>query len=273
MSPNPRHLILKLLLGAEGEPISVRDAVDACSLFGIRENSVRVALVRLSAAGLVEAEARGTYRLGRKAVDLADDVRAWRAAESRVRKWTGKWVAVHCGALGRSDRAALRQRDRALALLGFRELERGLFIRPDNLVGGVAEVRARLYKLGLDADGAVFLLDALDDERESRARGLWNTKALTRSYVQWRQRLEKWLGAARSLDLETGARESFLLGTEAIRQMVFDPLLPEPLADVEARRAFVATLVEFDRVGHAIWHKLSSRTRADGASEGASAHH
>jgi len=273
MAPNPRHLILKLLLGAEGAPISARDAVDACGLFGIRENSVRVALVRLSAAGMIEAEARGTYRLGRKAVDLADDVRAWRAVESRVRKWTGKWVGVHSGALGRSDRAALRQRDRALALLGFRELERGLFIRPDNLVGGVAEVRARLYKLGLDSEAAVFILDALDDEREARARTLWNGKALTRSYLQWRQRLEKWLGSAKGLDLEVAARESLLLGTDAIRQIVFDPLLPEPLADVEARRALVTTLVEFDRVGHAIWHKLGSRTHADGASEGASAHH
>jgi phenylacetic acid degradation operon negative regulatory protein len=223
---------------------------------------------------MIEAEARGTYRLGRKAVDLADDVRAWRAAESRVRKWSGKWIAVHSGALGRSDRAALRQRDRALALLGFRELERGLFIRPDNLVGGVGEVRARLYKLGLDAEAAVFLLEGLDDEREARARALWKTKALTRSYLQWRQRLEKWLGTARGLDLEVAARESFLLGTDAIRQIVFDPLLPEPLADVEARRDFVTTLVEFDRVGHAIWHKLSSRTRAaEGAGEGASAHH
>lgn len=271
--PNPRNLILKLLLGAEGAPISARDAVAACSLFGIRENSVRVALVRLSAAGMIEAEARGTYRLGRKAVDLADDVRAWRAAESRVRKWSGKWIAVHCGALGRSDRAALRQRDRALALLGFRELDRGLFVRPDNLVGGVVEVRARLHKLGLDADAAVFVLDALDDERETRARALWKGKALNRSYVQWRQRLEKWLGGARGLDLEVAARESLLLGTEAIRQIVFDPLLPEPLADVEARRAFLTTLVEFDRVGHAIWHKLASRTPLEAAGESAPIHH
>ena len=82
MSPNPRHLIQKLLLGAEGEPISARDAIAACALFGIRENSVRVALVRLSAAGMIEAEARGTYRIGPKAVELADNVRTWRSAES-----------------------------------------------------------------------------------------------------------------------------------------------------------------------------------------------
>src|SRR4051812_37030877 len=117
MTPNPRHLILKLLLGAEGKPLSARDAIEACALFGIRENSVRVALVRLSAAAMIEAEARGMYRIGPKAAELAEDVRAWRTAESRVRKWSGAWLAVHSGALGRSDRAGLRQRDRALELL------------------------------------------------------------------------------------------------------------------------------------------------------------
>jgi phenylacetic acid degradation operon negative regulatory protein len=116
-------------------------------------------------------------------------------------------------------------------------------------------------------------MDGIDDEREARARSLWNGKALTRSYVQWRQRLEKWLEAAEDLDLEAAARESFLLGNEAIRHVVFDPLLPDPLTDVDARRAFVTTLVEFDRAGHAIWHQLASRPHAEEASEGAFLHH
>jgi phenylacetic acid degradation operon negative regulatory protein len=246
----------------EGGPLSARDAIDACALFGIRENSVRVALVRLSAAGMIEAEARGTYRIGPKAVELAEDVLAWRTAESRVRKWNGGWIAVHCGALGRSDRAGSRQRDRALKLLGFRELERGLFVRPDNLVGGVTEVRNRLYKLGVEPEAAVFAAQGFDGERDARARSLWNGKALTKSYVQMRQRLEKWLVRAKHLDKEARARESFLLGNDAIRSLVFDPLLPEPLADVSERRAFVDTVLAFDRAGHAIWRNLSSPEEA-----------
>jgi phenylacetic acid degradation operon negative regulatory protein len=273
VTPNPRHLILKLLLGAEGRPLSARDAIGACALFGIRENSVRVALVRLSAAGMIEAETRGTYRIGPNAAELADDVRAWRTAESRVRKWSGGWIAVHCGALGRDDRAGLRRRARALEMLGFRELHRGLFLRPDNLAGGVAEVRARLYKLGLDAEAAVFAVSGLDGERDVQARSLWNGKALTKSYVQMRQRLEKWLARAKGLDLEAAARESFLLGNDAIRTLVFDPLLPEPLADVNERRAFVDTVLEFDRVGHAIWRKLSSPRRAEETNDEAVAQH
>jgi phenylacetic acid degradation operon negative regulatory protein len=263
MTPNPRRLILKLLLGAEGAPLSVRDAIGACRLFGIRENSVRVALVRLAAAGLIEAEERGTYRLGLKAVELADDVSAWRGVESRVRIWRGAWIAVHCGALGRSDRAQLRQRGRALQLLGFRELDRGLFVRPDNLVGGVGAVRDRLYKLGLDAAAAVFLVSDLDEERDARARSLWDGRALTRAYVQGRKQLQKWLSRAHRLDLQAAARESFLLGSAAIRQLVFDPLLPVPLADVDERRAFVETVLAFDRAGHQVWRRLASRSAGE----------
>jgi phenylacetic acid degradation operon negative regulatory protein len=160
--------------------------------------------------------------------------------------------------LGRSDRAALRRRQRALQLLGFRDLERGLHLRPDNLAGGTAEVRIRLYRLGLEPDAAVFSVASLDDEREQRARALWNGKALTQGYVQGRQRLEKWLSRAKELELVAAAREAFLLGNDAIRNFIFDPLLPEPLVDERQRHAFVETLIAFDRRGHAIWRELGA---------------
>jgi phenylacetic acid degradation operon negative regulatory protein len=250
---SPRPLILKLMLGADGTEVSARQAIAACQLFGIRENSVRVALVRLSSAGMIEASGRGTYRIGPNAAGLAEDVRTWRGVESRVRKWDGAWAAVHRGATPGSDRAAVRRRDRALQLLGFREAEPGLFLRPDNLVGGVEVARERLHKLGLDGDAAVFVATDFDADREERVRALWDGKALTKSYVALRQRLKKWLERAPKLDPEVAARESFLMGSDAIRHVVFDPLLPDPLVDVGERRAFVETLLRYDRVGRAIW--------------------
>jgi phenylacetic acid degradation operon negative regulatory protein len=261
MPPNPRHLILKLLL-AENGPLSVQDAIGACSVFGIQENNVRVAITRLAADDMIEAPARGLYRLGPNASQLAEDVRTWRTAESRVRKdWNGEWIAVHCGALGRADRTALRRRDRALEMLGFRELDRNLFIRPNNLVGGVLDARARLQKLGLEDEAIVFVAKAFDDQTEKRARSLWR-KAV--DYKKWRLRLTAWLTRSSRLSLTTAARESFILGNDAIRHLVFDPLLPEPLADVKERRAFAAKVLEFDRAGHAIWKRLRN-LRAEAA--------
>lgn len=256
MAAHPRRLILNLLLAADGQALSAREAVAACALLGIRENSTRVALVRLAAAGLIEAAGRGSYRLGPQASGLADEVATWRDAEQRVTDWQGDWIAVHTGALGRSDRVALRGRDRALAMLGLRELERGLHLRPDNLAGGVAAVRARLLKLGLDAGAAVFVARDLDAAREAQARTLWDGQALNANYRRGRERLEQWLARADRLEPEVAARESFVLGNEAIRQLVFDPLLPAPLVDVEARRAFADTVRRYDRAGHRIWQQL-----------------
>jgi phenylacetic acid degradation operon negative regulatory protein len=271
--PNPRHLLLNLLTAADDQSLSARDAIAACALFGITENSVRVTLVRLAAAGLIEAAGRGSYRLGPNATGLAADVAGWRQAEQRLRDWNGDWVAVHVGNLGRSDRTALRVRDRALALLGLCELERGLYLRPDNLLGGVGAVRDRLYKLGLDSDAAVFRLADLDPARDARARGLWDGEALNRRYRDITQRLDAWLAKADALEPEAAARESYLLGNDAIRHMVFDPLLPEPLVDTAARRACADLVQHFDRAGHDIWRQLYDSFRPAAVNTGDSAVH
>jgi len=251
-----RNLILNTLLASGDSGQSVREAIASCGLFGIRENSVRVALVRLAADGLIESTGRGRYRLGPRALALARDVSAWRTAESRVRDWDGGWIAAYVGALGRSNRAELRSRNRALDLLGLRELEPGLHVRPDNLSGGVASVRTRLRGLGLEDGAAVFVATGFDSERDSRARRLWNGKALTATYRRTRRTLERWLARADLLQPEMAAREAFLLGNEAIRLLVFDPLLPAPLVDVEERRALAAAVRRHDEAGRALWRRL-----------------
>jgi phenylacetic acid degradation operon negative regulatory protein len=253
--PKPRQLILNLLLAAGG-PQTVRQAIGSCALFGIRENSVRVTLVRLAAEGLILPAGRGAYRLGPRAAALAGDVANWRLAERRVREWGGAWIAVHVGALGRSDRVALRSRDRALAMLGLRELERGLYVRPDNLSGGVEEVSSRLYTLGLDQDAAVFIATGFDDTRERRARALWDGHALTRGYRSTRISLERWRERSGQLDPRAAAREAYLLGNDAIRLLVFDPLLPAPLVDVDERRALAEAVQRHDELGRACWRRL-----------------
>lgn len=254
---NPRRLILKLLLAADDGRLSTREAVAAGELLGFSENSMRVALARLTAQQRLAASERGRYGLGPAATGLAEEVRGWRAGEARVRDWDGGWLAVHTGALGRSDRSALRLRERALDLLGLRPLLPGLYLRPDNLQGGVAAARTRLRGLGLPAEALVARLDQLDDPSQARAARLWDSAALNRRYRQQRERLEAWMARAPQLDPEVAAREAFALGDEAIRALVFDPLLPAPLVDVAARAAFTDTVRRFDRVGHGYWQRLA----------------
>lgn len=260
MSTTPRHLILNLLLGAGGDALGARDAVAACALLGIQESSARVALARLTAAGLLVASARGAYTLGPAARPLADDVSAWRDQAAPVREWSGDWIAVHAGALGRSDRVALRARQRAFGLLGLAEFERGLHLRPDNLAGGVDAVRERLARLVPDTGFTVFVASALAPDHDAAARALWDGRALTHRYRTLAAELDGWDPAP--LSREEAAREAFERGNEAIHMRVFDPLLPAPLVDTDARDAFFAAVRRFDAAGQAIWQQFLSGVRA-----------
>lgn len=257
--PDPRRVVLNLLRVAGGGVLSAPEAVKAGALFGISGNSMRVTLARLSRAGLVEAAARGVYRLGPAGRALAADVTGWREAEARLAPWRGRWVAAVTGGLPRSDRTALRARGRALSMLGMRELENGLYIRPDNFAGGVAAVRDRLAGLGLEAEAAVFAIDDLDGERQAAAMELWQARPLEEDYRSGRMLLDGWAETAAALPLDVAARESFLLGDDAIRRIVFDPMLPAPLADEAERRAFIAATCRFDDLGRRIWDAFLGR--------------
>jgi phenylacetic acid degradation operon negative regulatory protein len=259
MKLNARHLILDLLLASDHHQVSVREAITACGIFAISENSVRVALVRLSADGLVQAAGRGHYRLGPQALDLAGDVATWRSAEQRLRPWHGDWMTVFTANLGRTNRTALKRRERALTMLGFRELEQGLHVRPNNLESNPEAVLKRLHTLGLEPEARLCLSQQWSDE--AALTSLWDTTRLNADYRYWQQSLETWMQNAQELDAETAARESFLLGGQAIRHVVFDPLLPDSFIDSQARLAFVASVRRFDKVGHQIWQTLYASIR------------
>lgn len=251
--PNARRLILNLLGVAESGRLTVGEALAACALFDISENSVRVTLARLAQAGLVELAERGVYRLGPERRRIQEEIAGWRGTEDRLIAWTGQWIAASTGGLPRSDRKQLRARERALSMLGMRELDYGLYIRPDNLAGGAADVRQRLTALGLIEAVAVFRATDFDSAREKQAHRLWEGAALVEGYRQGEERLEAWRRSAGGLPLDVAARESFLLGDSAIRQIVFDPMLPAPLVDEAARHLFIEAVKRFDDEGRKIW--------------------
>lgn len=248
--------MLELLSASDTHESVAATLIRACAVLGVGENNVRVTLARLVAAGTLELTGRGQYRLGRAAQALTRQVTSWRDLEKQVRRWDGGWAAVHVGELSRADRTALRRRDRALRLLGFRPLARGLEVRPDNLDGGVAALRDRLYALGVEDTALVFRADAFDAATDARARGLWNAQRLSASYEQTTERIERWLVAVAGLEPRAAAREAFFFGGDVLRKILFDPRLPEPLVDVAARRAMVDTAKRLDATGRRLWARL-----------------
>lgn len=253
MTLQASSLVLDLLSAVGGRPIPVRALVRAAELFGITDNNLRVALARLVADGKLERSERGSYGLAEAAAPVQRRVSSWAEIETRVTPWSGAWVAAHVAGLPRASRARGKRRQRALDFLGMRELEPGLFVRPDNLRGGVAAVRAELFDLGMDDGALVGELSQLAADVEARARRLWEVDGLDDGYRAMTSRLSKSGAALCELPLEQAVVECFVLGGRAIRQLAFDPLLPEPIVTPELRRGLVEEMARYDRAGRRVW--------------------
>ncbi|WP_207201671.1 PaaX family transcriptional regulator C-terminal domain-containing protein [Pseudomonas sp. TH41] len=253
VKPCVKSLVLELLVAKNGVPLQVREAIVACELFGISENNVRVTLARLTIEALLEGAGRGSYQLGPQARDISSQLFAWRSVEQHLRPWDGSYLMVACNALGRSDRNILRQRERSLHMLGFAELDKDLYVRPNNIEPDIESLRRRLIDLGLEPAALVFQAMGFEEAQIQRIQNLWNGELLNDSYRRNCEQLESWALRAEQLRLDAAARESFTLGREAIRQIVFDPLLPQPMVDVALRSEFVAATQRFVDHGHQIW--------------------
>ena len=256
MKPTAKSLILDLLQSLRGRALPVRALVEAGALFGLRENAVRVALARLLERGTVEREQAGQYRLPAERQALSRHIARWSEREGRTVAWTGAWVGVLGAGLARSERSARRRDARALALLGFAELAPSLWVRPDNLRGGVAATRAELHELGLAREAAVVGLSELEAELDARARELFDGEARTRSLRAARVSVERGLARLPELARESAMVESFRVGGRAIRELVLDPCLPDALAPESERRALLAAMRAYDRAGRAAWREF-----------------
>jgi len=253
VKPSAKSLILDLLQSLRGRSMPVRALVEAGLLFGLAENGVRVALARLLARGLVERDGPGRYRLAASAQPVSRRVGGWSSADARALRWSGAWVLAFVHGLAKRDRPARRRDARALAFLGFAELDPGLFVRPDNLRGGVAGTRRALHELGLDPGARVLAASELDEKTEARARRLWDGAALVRAQREVRDEIARSAARLPRLDREAAMVETFLVGGRAIRQIALDPCLPEAIAPEAEGRALVAAMREYDRAGRASW--------------------
>lgn len=250
------ELILDLLATHEAHELSVATLCRAAAVFGMTEQSVRVALTRLVQQGKVSNKARGLYAWNPAGSSLFRDVENWLRKDRRAVAWDGRWVGVLDAAVPRRQRVDWRRHERALALRGFQPFQDGLRLRPDNLGGGIELLRDELTELGLAPAAVVLGVHALSAEDEQRARRLWDVDALQQNY----RRLQSLLtGSAAGLDrlpLTDAAAESLLLGRSVIRHIVRDPLLPEELMPSQERRAVIEQMRSYQVRARAIWMEI-----------------
>lgn len=215
-----RSVVLSVMLGAHPAWATSAELLRLTSDFGIREQTLRVALTRMVSAGdLVRSE--DGYRLSDRL--LARQRRQDDALDPHLREWDGTWTTLVITAVGRDARARACLRS-ALQDNRFGELRDGVWLRPDNLDRQLpAEIvdRARI-------------LSARDDDPSELAARLWD--------------LDAWSATGRRLLGDMAAAGDiparFVAAAATVRHLLTDPVLPGELLPpdwpgAQLRRAYV----------------------------------
>lgn len=200
-----RSVLLSVLLGAHPAWATAAELLQLTADFGIREQTVRVAMTRLVGTGDLVRSADG-YRLSDRL--LVRQRRQDDALNPRVRDWDGSWTTVVVTSVGIDARARADMRN-TLRECRFGELREGVWLRPDNL-----EVR-----LPKQVTARARLLSARDDDAAGLARRLWDLPVWARA-------------GQRLLDDMAGAddtRGRFVAAAGMVRHLLTDPVLPDEL--------------------------------------------
>ncbi len=236
-------------LTATGTPLSTAQLRLCGVLFGVEGAAVRVALGRLVEKGDVVLQGEGVYQIGAKGQALAEALGRWRELPRLNKPWRGEWIAIHTAHLGRSQRAALRRRERALSLFGFARAADGLWVRPDNLRIEAAALATRLFELGLESEAIILGRACFIADPEHGLAVLWDRRTIEAGYAAAQVAMKDCLDGFEQASVEERARASAKIGAAVIGMLTFDPLLPGELVDAELRRAVHGRMLEFDRVG------------------------
>ena len=214
-----RSVVLSVLLGAHPAWASAAELITLTSDFGIREQTLRVALTRMVGAGDLVRSADG-YRLSDRL--LARQRRQDDALDPRQRRWDGTWCTLVITSVGTDakTRAALRT---TLHDKRFGELREGVWMRPANL---------DLHLTGSLRD-RVRVLSARDDDPAGLVAALWDLPA----WVAAGSRLLTDLSDAGDIPAR------FVAAAATVRHLLSDPVLPTELlpADwpgVDLRQAY-----------------------------------
>lgn len=253
----PRSAILDLLSPRGRRPISAAAIVEACALFGISSNNTRVALARLVADGRLDKVGPASYALSEDSEYFNRRVLGWSQIDKLEKGWNAKWMMVHL-----QNPPSTRTREyarRAYRFARVAEVNPTLAARPDNLHLNHYDLRDTLITFGLEGPFFISCAEVDDYTASHWVMNLWPADRLRAAHNRMAARLESSFVRLGKLPFEKALVESFIVGGEAIRSLVMDPLLPEIFMSGRERNFVLQLMRAYDKIGRMLWRQFNER--------------
>jgi phenylacetic acid degradation operon negative regulatory protein len=257
-----KRLILSLLSSPELKEIDVIYLIEWGKIFNIDPPATRVAIGRLVKQGLIAPVSRGKYTVGPNAEIMAQKASSWQGAEGKITSWSGHWIVAHTADLGRTNKTAVRTRERSLGLNGFSALVAGLWCRPANLKESLQQTKDRLVAMGLEQKTIVMRCDGFPEIEMDALRQLWPIENIEAEYQGATDLMLKSGGNLHKLETNDAARETFLVGESVIKKINADPMLPEEMINADARRKMIHQMKDYNELGRAVWERFHASLRS-----------
>ena len=152
---------------------------------------------------------------------------------------------MHTAHLGRTDRKALRSRLRAFSLGGFKELEDGLWLRPDNIALTLHEIGRELNDLGLERSAVLFHASDFVHTSQEPVQTLWDREAIEQSYQAALSAMAESRATLEAKPLHLAAQETLRLGLAVVTSLDHDPMLPDKFDDTDLRSSDNQSMIDY----------------------------
>jgi phenylacetic acid degradation operon negative regulatory protein len=256
----PKTIILDVLRLTRGDYCRSVKLIAVGELFDFKGSTMRVALTRLLTAGKIEADGCSGYRMNSNTDLLSDYIEQWKLGDLRRREWQkDDWLMVLLPS--NPDRAIRTLSQTTLQFFGFRKARNKVWVRPNNLLPVLNELRALYQLVGLEQEALLFkAADIPYPEQFIWESTLWNTKDLQLTYELQLVKLTKSKARLDNLEINSALRESFMIGGETINLLVKDPLLPDEMFCTPKREELRYAMCDYDACGHKIWTQFMSES-------------
>ena len=256
----PKTIILDVLRLTRGGYCQSAKLIAVGELFDFKASTMRVALTRLLTTGKIEADGSSGYRMNSNTDLISDYIEQWKLGDLRRGEWQkDDWLMVLLPS--NPDRAIRTLSQTTLQFFGFRKARNKVWVRPNNLLPALNELRALYQLVGLEQ--AALLFKAADipyPEQFLWESTLWHTQDLQFTYEQQLTKLTHSKVRLDNLEVKDALRESFMIGGETINLLVKDPLLPDEMFCTPKREELRHAMCDYDTCGHKIWTQFMGET-------------